>query len=518
MAALLARVYRRSTAGYVALFVGVLLGVCLLYTGAAVWIFARYFQREGADLGTFMLAGESGVLIGLIISAVVSQRRETKITDWLTGEGTGDLAVEAWNGLAGLPARLVGRSMLIIGGVTAPLLTIACIRAELDVVVLGMLLIGMVILNLGCASFALILLDIVLRPIRSEIDRALPSHFEPSYVSVGMNRRIMGELSLLIFGPAFLTAGLLAPPGGGAGAFVKAFLVGGAVAGLFAAVIGQALVERVAGPIRDLLLGTRAVIAGDLAVRVPLASTDEHLVLVDSFNRMVAGLRERQALHSAMGSYIDPAIAERVMVSGANIDGEAVEVTIMFVDIVGFTRLAEHAGPAEVVSELNDFFGPVIPAIVERGGHANKLLGDGLMAVFGIPIAMENHADRAFAAATDIQRRLVKRYDGRLRAGIGLNSGPVVAGSMGGGPKLDYTIIGDAVNVAARIEAQTRETGDAILLAESTKAALSAEFPLVHRGVRSLKGRASPIRLWAAPDVGLVAGGETSPAEVVRTD
>jgi len=498
MAALLARVYRRSTTGYVALFVSVLLFVCLLYTAAAVWLFARYFQGEGVHLRTFLLAGESGVLIGLVISAVVSQRQETGIMDWLRGGGTGDRAVEAWNGLAGLPVRLVGRSMLIVGAVTAPLLTIVSINAQLDVGVLGMLLIGMVILNLGCASFALTLLDIVLRPIRVEIDRALPRHFEPSRASVGMNRRIMGELSLLIFGPAVLTAGLLAPPGGGAGPFVKTLLVSAAVAGIFGALLGQAFVERVAGPVRDLLVGTRAVIAGNLAIRVPLASTDEHLVLVGSFNRMVAGLREREALHSALGSYIDPAIAERVMVGGADIDGEAVEVTIMFVDIVGFTRHAEHAGPAEVVAELNDFFGLVIPAIVEQGGHANKLLGDGLMAVFGIPIAVENHADRALAAATEIQRRLAKRYDGRLRAGIGLNSGPVMAGNVGSQRRMEYSTIGDTTNTASRLETMTKGTGHSIFLSDSVRETLTrSREDLVLVDEMEVRGKDAPVTVWS---------------------
>lgn len=232
MAAALARAYRRSVVGYVALFVGVLLAVFLLYTGASVWIFARYFRLVGAEFRIFLLAGESGVIVGVIVSAAVSARKETRIREWLGGQGTGDSAVEAWNGLAGLPARLVRRSMLIVGSVTAPLLALASLHAQLDAGILGMLLLGMIALNIGCASFALILFDIFLRPIRSEIDQALPRHFEPSYLSVGMNRRIMGELLLLVLAPAFLTAGLLAPSGGGAGAFVKSFLVSGVVAAL----------------------------------------------------------------------------------------------------------------------------------------------------------------------------------------------------------------------------------------------------------------------------------------------
>lgn len=496
MAGALARAYRRSVPGYVLLFVVALLVVFLAYTGASIWIFGRYFDLGGADFRTFLLAGESGVVLGLLISAVVSVRREPGITQWLGGGGSGDLAVEAWNRLARFPERLVGRSMIIVGSATAPLLVLASLRTGLDAEILAMLLAGMVILNLGCGSFGLILLDVFLRPIRTEIDEALPRTFEPAHPGVGMKKRMIGEISLLIFAPAFLTAGLLAPAGGGTDAFLKAFLVGGAVTGAFSAVIGQALVERVVGPVHDLLLGTRTVAAGDLGARVPLASTDEHLVLVDSFNRMVTGLREREALHSAVGSYIDPVIAERIMSEGSAIDGEAVDATVMFVDIVGFTRLAEDASPEDVVTDLNDFFDLVIPVIVSHSGHANKLLGDGLMAVFGIPVALPDHADRALKAAIEIQVRLADRYEGQLRAGTGLNSGVVVVGSMGGGPKLDYTIIGDVVNVAARVEALTRETGDAVLLTDSTKERLTGMHDLERRGARLLKGRNTPVELW----------------------
>lgn len=296
MAGALARAYRRSTLGYVALFVGVLITVIVVYTGASVWIFARYFDLSASEFRRFLVAGESGPIVGLIISAVVSARKEPGITDWLSGGGTGDRAMEAWDGLAGLPTRLVLRSMLIIGALTAPLLALAVNWAELGTLPLGMLLFGMVILNLGCASFALVLLDIFLRPIRTEIDQALPRDFQPTHLGVRMNRRITGELFLLIFPPAILTTGLVAPEGGGAEGFARSFLVGGLVTGVFAALIGQVFVERVSGPVRDLLLGTRAVTAGDLTVRVPLASTDEHLALAGSFNRMVQGLSERQAL------------------------------------------------------------------------------------------------------------------------------------------------------------------------------------------------------------------------------
>lgn len=121
------------------------------------------------------------------------------------------------------------------------------------------------------------------------------------------------------------------------------------------------------------------------------------------------------------------------------------------------------------------------------------------MAVFGVPRPLEDHADRALAAAREIDERLWERYAGRLRVGIGLNSGAVVAGSMGGGTKLDYTVIGDPVNVAARVESLTRQTGDAILFTEATRRALSTPEGLQMRGTTPVKGRSREVAIYAVP-------------------
>jgi adenylate cyclase len=514
MAGWLARAYQRSAGAYIALFIGLLSSVILIYAGFCEWVFARYLQLGIDDLRFLMLAGESGIVAGLVGSALLTARRETALVDWLRHRGDPERAVDAWNGLASLPMRVVVRSELVIAALGAPGFVYALVhRFDLGPAPLATLLVGMVTLQLGCGSFALILFDIFLRPIRTEIDLALPADFSPTHEGVGMARRITAELFILILAPTVLAAGALSPPGGGAGQLAKNYLVSALVTAAFSLFIGLGLVERVSGPVRHLLDGTRGVTAGDLSVRVPLVSTDEHLVLTDSFNRMVSGLREREALHSAMSAYIDPAIAQRVLAEGAHIKGEAAEVTVMFVDIVGFTALAEHAAPEQVVSDLNDFFDLVIPAVVDHGGHANKLLGDGLMAVFGVPARFADHADRALAAARTIQQRLADRYAGHLWAGVGLNSGTVVVGSMGGGTKLDYTIIGDAVNVASRVEAWTRQTGDLILLTETTRALLRDDADLEQRGSQALRGRAAPVRLWAA-GVPSMAGTGGTPAQL----
>ena len=138
-----------------------------------------------------------------------------------------------------------------------------------------------------------------------------------------------------------------------------------------------------------------------------------------------------------------------------------------------------------------------MPAVVDAGGHVNKLLGDGALAVFGAPNDLADHADAAVSAAVLIHRLVAERFGGELRIGIGINTGVVIAGTMGGGSKLEFTLIGDAVNVAARVEQLTKTTGDAILLTHQTVDALpSRTLQLTDRGAHALKGKSAPVQIF----------------------
>ena len=138
-----------------------------------------------------------------------------------------------------------------------------------------------------------------------------------------------------------------------------------------------------------------------------------------------------------------------------------------------------------------------MPAVVDAGGHVNKFLGDGALAVFGAPNDLADHADAAVSAAVLIQRLVAERFGGELRIGIGINTGKVIAGTIGGGSKLEFTLIGDTVNVAARVEQLTKTTGDAILLTGHTVDALvSQPSGLVERGSHELKGKSAAVQLF----------------------
>jgi class 3 adenylate cyclase len=195
---------------------------------------------------------------------------------------------------------------------------------------------------------------------------------------------------------------------------------------------------------------------------------------------------------------VDPTVAAAVVAeTEEHLGGQEVDLTVMFVDIRGFTSFAERAAPRAVVNRLNNFFEIVIPAIVRHGGQANKFTGDGLLALFGAPEQLPNHADKALDAALDIVTLLRTRFAGQLEVGIGINSGPAVAGTIGGGGKSDFTVIGDTVNTAERVERATRQTGDPILLAGSTHSRLTRDHGgFDERPSVPMQGKQHQVRLW----------------------
>jgi class 3 adenylate cyclase len=252
-------------------------------------------------------------------------------------------------------------------------------------------------------------------------------------------------------------------------------------------------------PIRDLAEGTERVAAGDYIQRLPVVQDDDLGALAASFNRMQAGLAERQRLQAAFGTYVDPALAARLLEQGDDVfTGERREVTVMFVDVRDFTPFAEANTAEDTVARLNALFEIVVPAVVDAGGHVNKFLGDGALAVFGAPNDLADHADAAVSAAVLIHRLVAERFGGELRIGIGINTGVVIAGTIGAGGKLEFTLIGDTVNVAARVEQLTKTTGDAILLTHQTVDALVSRPPeLTDRGSHALKGKSAATQVFA---------------------
>jgi adenylate cyclase len=182
----------------------------------------------------------------------------------------------------------------------------------------------------------------------------------------------------------------------------------------------------------------------------------------------------------------------------ARTEPEWAMVTVLFVDIRGFTTFADRATAREAVDFLNEFFGVVVPILTRHGGHANKLLGDGLLGVFGAPKPLPEHADQALIAAQDVLASVESRFGERCRIGIGVNSGLVLVGTIGGGDLVELGVVGDPVNVAARVQDATRELGEALLVTEATRCLLEHEgSQLEPRGSLELRGKAAPVAIHA---------------------
>jgi adenylate cyclase len=261
-----------------------------------------------------------------------------------------------------------------------------------------------------------------------------------------------------------------------------------------------------ADPVDSVRRALSEVGQGRFEVHVPVYDGTQIGQLQLGFNQMVGGLAERERIRSAFGTYVDPAVMAHILSEGTNLEGEEVEVTVMFVDVRDFTGFAERTSAREVVAGLNGLFEQIVPIVRQHGGHVDKFIGDGLLAVFGAPRRQSDHADRALAAAMDVARALRAAPGIELNVGIGLNSGTVVAGNVGGAGRYEFSVIGDVVNVAARVEAATRETGDVILLAEHTKDLLRLRHAeLVPRPGLALKGKREAVMVFA-PVLDPVAG------------
>jgi adenylate cyclase len=282
----------------------------------------------------------------------------------------------------------------------------------------------------------------------------------------------------------------------------------GTLAGLaIASFAALGVARNVSRPVQQLAAHTRHVATGDYSRRIELPRADELGALAQSFNQMTAGLAERDRVRDLLGKVVSPEIATQLLHSDLKLGGEEREVTILFSDLRGFTALSEKLPPAEVLALLNRYLDRMSGIVEKHGGVIDKYIGDAIMALFGAPVATEGAAARAIAAAREMKAALAQlnrelAAEGRpaLALGIGINTGRVIAGNMGSKTRLNYTVIGDGVNLAARLEALTKEpTHDArIIVSHATAAAANATGQLRALGAVTVKGRSEPVQIYAA--------------------
>jgi adenylate cyclase len=297
---------------------------------------------------------------------------------------------------------------------------------------------------------------------------------------------------------------------------------GFAVAVLAVIGLGVVVAQMIAVPVFDLVRASSRVAEGDLSVAVHERARDELGLLSSHFNRMVSQLRQRELMRDLFGRVVSEEVREALLKGEVTLGGELKVVTVLFTDIRQFTTLSESRSPQEVVAVLNSYFGVVTAAVREAGGMVNKFGGDSTLAIFGAPVSAPpaESARMALRAALAIRTRMaefnarrVQHGQEPINVGVGINTGEVITGNIGSEERFEYTVIGDTVNIAARVQGLTSQFPDSnILITDSTLAALGDEqIVVVDHGEIALKGKTRPVRVF-----GVIGTRLTSAQPVLR--
>jgi adenylate cyclase len=267
-------------------------------------------------------------------------------------------------------------------------------------------------------------------------------------------------------------------------------------------VVAAAVASSITQPIQELVRGMEEVRKGNLEADVEIPNKDEIGALANAFNFMIAGLRERDKIKGTFQRFVSSQVAEKVL--GAKdvvLTGERRRASILFADIRGFTSMSERLAPEQIVSMLNEYFSVMVDIVIAHEGNLDKFIGDAMMAIFGAPTRHADDPLRAVRTAVAMQRALVDLNEERDRRGaeaiyigIGIATGDVVAGNIGSEKRMEYSVIGDEVNLAARI--QSKSGKEKILICPETFKAVRGEIKTIPLEPVMLKGKSHPVQIY----------------------
>ena len=270
-----------------------------------------------------------------------------------------------------------------------------------------------------------------------------------------------------------------------------------------AGILNRLVVRSIVAPLENILDVNTRVRQGDYEARIKVVSNDEIGVLGDSGNAMIRGLAERETLRNAFGQYVTPEIRDEILSGRIPLEGVRREGTVMFADLQSFTPFVESNPPEEVMRSTRAYFTRMQQAIRLHRGLVIQFAGDEIEAVFGVPVYFENHADAAVRAALDMRKALEtlnreRTAEGKVAFahGIGVHSGSVLAGNSGSEEQSAYCLIGNTVNVAARIQALTREIDCDILVSHQAVEQLTVSLKMEQQPSRRVKGYSKPITVY----------------------
>ena len=252
-------------------------------------------------------------------------------------------------------------------------------------------------------------------------------------------------------------------------------------------------------PVQALTATVKDIDQGVLEQRAVVISDDEIGTLVSAVNKMIDTLKERAFIRATFGQYLPEAVAADIIAGKAPIEPKIETATILFADIEGFTSMAEALSPAELVDVLNDYFSAVIKPIQDHRGVVNQFQGDGMLVTFNVPVRDPDHADNAVRAALQMLDIIDQRQFGgrRLATRIGINTGLVFAGNVGSGDRFNYTVHGDAVNTASKLEVMNKQLGTRVLISSSTYELLKDDYSLSECKTVKVEGKDTPVGVYS---------------------
>ena len=357
---------------------------------------------------------------------------------------------------------------------------------------------GVVIAGLVTGAFAYLLTEFVLRPVAA---KALEDQGDHRLIVAGVRRRMVLFWLVGTGAPALglimaAVVALLHPEDVTLKQYAWAICALAIIVmwfGLFVTLLNASAVVRPIATVREALALVRS---GELDVRVPVDDSTELGMLQAGFNDMVAGLRERERIRDLFGRHVGESVAAVATHSDVTLGGRTTEASVLMIDLIGSTGYATDRDATDVVDMLNRFFTVIVEEVERRNGLVNKFMGDAVLAIFGAPVDLDNHATAALSAARGIMTRLGDAVPD-IGAGIGVSTGEVVAGNVGAASRFEYTVIGDAVNAAARLTELAKAAPGHVLAARRS---VEASYPSeqehwVDHGETVLRGRREPTPL-----------------------
>ncbi|QLY34282.1 adenylate/guanylate cyclase domain-containing protein [Nocardia huaxiensis] len=460
-----------------------------------LWL-SGFFVRLGSDWMTTFVQVAIYPALGALLGIVLAFRDRGHYFGWLE-QHRPPTESEARR-LTHLPMAIAVRALVIWApGVIVTAAVFAHATPQRDfAVVLAMFTLG----GLESAGITYLIVDRLIKPTVPVVAEVLggTAHWSSTVLA-----RVLVTFAVTGAVPLFMLITVLADPSSATTERIRTGIYL-AVVGLSAGVVATAALARaVASPMHTLRDALDRIARGDLDVSVPIGSTSEIGRLEHSVNEMVANLQERERMRTVFGRHVGAEVAERALSGGANLTGDLQVVTALFVDVTGSVALSTELAPQDFVAKLNRLLSTVVAATEDNHGLVNKFEGDAALCIFGAPIALDDNATPALRAARRIRDAVAAV--GELDVGIGLARGLVFAGDVGADTRLEFTVIGDAVNEAARLTSEAKHVPRRILASQAVidAACESERSNWTPHDTIHLRGRREPTPTWTdAPTAG----------------